>query len=1249
MALSLGEADFAGTDRFEVQRRLGAGGMGVVYQAWDRERKAAVALKTLRDLDPHSLYLFKHEFRALADLHHPNLIRLGELICDRGFWFFTMEFVDGVGFLTYTRGGDSGDPRAETLPGGPVFDEQRLRAALGQLALGAVALHDAGKVHRDIKPSNVMVTPNGRAVLLDFGLVVEAAAEQRSDTNVVGTAMYMAPEQGASKKVGPQADWYSIGTMLYESLTGQAPFAGGPLEVLMQKQKTEPPPPRSIAPTVPADLDRLCADLLRFSPEARPTGRQVLERLGVRDLGAVAGGAAPSLSSLSPIFVGRRRELQLLREAYEDTRKGAPVTVFLHGESGLGKSALVRRFLDELDAERALPVVLQGRCYERESVPFKAFDGVVDALSRYLSRIEPVEAAATLPRDAALLARVFPVLRRVPAMAQMPQSRASPNPQELRGRAFLALRELLSRLCERRAVVLYIDDFQWADADSLALLLELLHKPDAPPLFLVATVRTLPSTEEGRRSALAQAAQGLGDVRDLHLQTLSATESHELTTQLLRATVGAAVSTIDAGSLADEGSGHPLFLQELVRHVASAGAGAAPRRVRLDDALWARIEQLETPARRLLEVIAVAGAPIAHELAAQAAGLSHDEAAHATPLLRVAHLVRAASARVLGPEGASRDGAVEPYHDRIREAVLAHLDAETRRRHHERIAAALEGSGAGAAQPQALVSHLEAAGQPERAAEHALAAARRATEALAFDQAAELLRIALRLGQHTAAPRRKLSLELGDALANAGRGAEAADAFLAAATDGADAATRFECQRRAAEQLLGSGHLERGLSVLEAVLTEIGEKLPATPRRALASLLWNRAALRLSGLRFTERDASEIPARELTRLEVYKAVSIGMGMVDAIRGADFQARGLRLALRTGERRQLGRAIALEAIYQASQGGAHLPRARALADEALRMAKQSDDPYLLAFSQGAHGIVLLNSGKFREASVELAAAEARMRDETTGTALELANARIFRMLALRYMGEHEQLRRGFHEYVRDAIRRGDRFTETTMIRAFGIVYLLEDQPDEAERALDRRSWTPPEGGYHIQHWYELLARVELGLYRGQGAGFGERYREELAALERSLLPRMQMIRAAVLWMRARFALAEAEGAADPAPALREAEALARRLAKERVPYIDVWALFLEAAVLTQRGDTARALAQLRTATELSTAQDRRFYAAAARRRQGELTGGDEGAALIAAADAAMRFDGIVNPERVAAVAVPGFRRAPPKRQ
>ena len=153
---------------YELIRELGRGGFGVVYEARHLKRGNRVALKTLptgadgQQINADRLHKFRKEFRSLSEINHPNLVGMQTLEVDGDQWFFTMDLIEGTDFLSYVRPMDQ-------------LDEERLRAALKQLASGIIFLHEQGIVHRDLKPSNVLVEPDGRVVILDFGLVARAA------------------------------------------------------------------------------------------------------------------------------------------------------------------------------------------------------------------------------------------------------------------------------------------------------------------------------------------------------------------------------------------------------------------------------------------------------------------------------------------------------------------------------------------------------------------------------------------------------------------------------------------------------------------------------------------------------------------------------------------------------------------------------------------------------------------------------------------------------------------------------------------------------------------------------------------------------------------------------------------------------------------------------------------------------------------------------------------------------------------
>jgi eukaryotic-like serine/threonine-protein kinase len=1259
--------DFAGTERFHVLRRIGAGGMGVVYEALDRERDAIVALKTLRTLKPDALLRFKTEFRALADIQHPNLVTLGELYEDQQRWFFTMEMVGGIHFLDYIRRADEvvdegplggGTPSTPTqdqptadLPSGsgrssapapapasgpPVpsgrlasgADIERIRASFAQLALGLSALHRAQKVHRDIKPSNILVTAEGRVVILDFGLIADLL-NMVPESHLVGTFSYMAPEQAGLKQVGPAADWYSVGVLLYQALTGRLPISGNAREVLVLKQAFEPAPPHVIA-EVPDDLDALAMDLLRIDPTSRPIGAEILRRLDADETGHIV-----SMRGHAAHFVGRRMELEALRKAYAMTRKSRSVVFFVHGESGVGKSALIRHFTDGIQREEPQAVVFAGRCYERESVPYKAVDGVIDALSRFLASLSDAEASVILPRQRGLVGQVFPVMRRIESIAQAPRPEPGAlDPLVLRARLFAALRELFTRVAEGRPVVIVIDDLQWADADSLALLAEVMRHPGAPRALLVTTMRAALASEQVRgegaplRTVDEIARIFEGDVRRLSIESLPSDDARALVTALLRdAGAGAEVS---AAAVAEEAGGHPLFIDELVRHKLALGEHAGP--LRLQDALRARIERLDPGARRLLELLAVAGAPLVQETAAAAAKIDFAELTRQVAVLRAGALVRTIGAR--------RTDAVEVYHDRVREAVMLGVDAAAEKEAHARLALALEASHK--ADPEALAEHWRGAGDAEKAASYAVWAAGEAAEALAFDRAARLYELALELRPKDGAEGAALRAKLGDALANAGRGAQAADAYRKAATM-APPGEALDLRRRAADQLLRCGHIDEALSTFRVVLAAVGMDMPDTARGSLASYLFRRAQIRLRGLSFHERDESTIATEDLTRIDTCWSASAGLGLVNTILGQYFQARCLLLALEAGEPHRVQRALAIEAAYSSAEGGRAHKRSAELLAMSQVLARRLDHPYALALSTMAEGIAATLEGRWETGHESSERAEATFRDRCTGVNWEVATSRWFALWSLAYRGGIGELVRRIPARLHEARERGDLYAVMTHSMGLAnLVWLADDDPAEARirqrEALAR--WSRKT--FHVEHWWAMLADGQTDLYAGDPAAALRMVNEKWSDLEGSLLLMVQLTRLEATHLRARCSLALARARPSDRRALcRAVEQDAQRIQKERMPWSDPWAVLLRAGVAATQGDAPQAALLLGEAAAGLDAGHMALYAAAARWQRGRLVGGEEGRALVSEAERWMAEQSIANKARMAAMLAPGF--------
>jgi tetratricopeptide (TPR) repeat protein len=1197
-ALSPGEV----LGNYRIENQLGSGGMGQVFAARRVAGDDYVALKYLERDSAAMLYRFKQEFRTLAGVTHENLVSLGELVVlpDQA-TFFTMELVDGVPFDEYVRG---------RTPIGELPNLARLRRALRQLVAGVRHLHQNGCIHRDLKPSNVLVTTEGRVVVLDFGLVQDHSEVQIDDPDdqIMGTPAYMSPEQAGLERASPAADWYAIGVMLHECLSGQRPFRGTLTHLLFSKREFEAPDISESVRDVPLDLAALTRRLLSRDPRERPSAREILAILDGRTdtgSGALEFDDDSMVRGRAP-FVGRARELMMLDRAFAAVRGAEPrqVTVHLRGPSGYGKSALVREFLARVQ-EREQAVVLKGRCLERESVPYKGLDPVIDALSVHLRQIPAEALAALVPVHAGPLARLFPVLE---DLWRIDRTRTGGlDVHELRQRAFEALRELLDRVARRRPLIVFIDDFQWGNVDSALLMTSLVRPPDAPPMLVVVSYREEPSNDTLQALTDAEALRDR-DVRDIVVGPLDKNEAHALA----RALMGDDYDAETAERYAAGSEGSPFYVGQLVHSLYGADPASATAG-QLDQIVVRRILQLDPESRRLLEVVAVAGGPVERRVVFAASELA--DPAALLPALREGELLVAR-----GPEFG---GTLETAHARIREVTIGELERDQLRATHLRLAHALE---LHASDPEALAEHFERGGERARAADYYERAAEVAANSLAFLRAVGLYRTTLELLPPDADPVRIADLRKGlaDQLINVGRGHEAAQELLSLAVsiEPMDPPRAREYRRLAADQLIKTGHVDEGLTELDHLLRSVGLQLPSGMAGALAGFVWEQTRLKLRGFSFTRRPASEVPSELLDQIDTCFAVVNGLSTQEALLGALFHFRNLRLSLHAGEPYRVARALAYQCVIDVAA-----ERNWKRVDEQLRiaraLARDLADAQLLGFIDLCEASIHWFERRFL-VSAELHTHVIESLEGVAGAAWDRRTAQIHHMWTLVCQGRLREFwgrAKGTTERARE---RGD-MQELVEVSSFmSVALVFAGKPEEARRVLSNALdlWKP--GRYLFGDVWAFYGQVRIHLHEREVEQAIALATNTLTQMKRTFLAANLLARHNVQELLCRSYLCAAIELAEHPGHARSARRLAAKLRAVGNPVLTAHVAVIEAGLASLSGDRAGALRGWAEAATLFEAHGMRGKLAAVRARQAAVLG-DEGEGPIFADHAAGYFE------------------------
>ncbi len=662
---------FAG-GRYVVKRFLGEGGRKKVYLAHDTklDRDVAFAVIKTEGLDADGRSRVQREAQAMGKLgDHPHIVTVFDSGDDNGQPYIVSQYMAGGAVDALEH---------------PIPLERALDIAKG-VCDGLAHAHANGIVHRDLKPGNVWLAADGTAKIGDFGLAVALDHSRLTMAGMmVGTVAYMPPEQALGGEVTPRADLYSLGCMLYEMVTGRPPFVSdNPTAVISQHINLPPVAPSWLSDACPQDLEEIVLRLLAKDPGQRPASAgEVLEALERVDPGEKSASHSDSnvLDRLAlGVFVGREKELERLRKAFDNCVSGHGGLVMLVGEPGIGKTRTTQEL--ETYARMRGAQVLWGRTHESAGAP--PYWPWLQAGGQYSAA--HVDDLVTLlgpqmpPGSVSELSRIFPWLKQLPNFVEPEQTT---DAEVAQFRLFDAYASYVRAIANQAPLVIALDDLHWADKPTLLMLQHIARELSRMRVLIVANYR---DTDITRQSALSETLASLNRESGFDRIVLRGLTRDEVGAYIkARANVEPRREILDR--IFEETEGNAFFLSEVVNLLAQEGTLtkdsisdiAIPDGVR--EALGRRLNRLSEETNELLQIAAIIGRDFTYDTLTLLGERDEDA------LLKM--IDEALEARVL--EETEQAGRYRFTHAQMQETLLAELSTTRRVRLHGQVAEALE-------------------------------------------------------------------------------------------------------------------------------------------------------------------------------------------------------------------------------------------------------------------------------------------------------------------------------------------------------------------------------------------------------------------------------------------------------------------------------------------------------------------------------------------------------------------------------
>jgi tetratricopeptide (TPR) repeat protein len=970
---------------YVFMREIGSGGMARVLLAKD-PAGTLVALKVLRKSRfKTGLTRFRREFRALARIHHPNVIHVETYGDLHGHPFIAMEYVDGPDLHSLIRSFRTWDAEKRW---------RRVEEILIDLCRALSAIHRRGLVHRDLKPSNVLINREGVCKLTDFGIVkdLDPSHDPHLSTTLVGTWAYASPEQISGQPIDHRSDLYSLGVILFAMLTGKRPFVANDMAGYLALHRDRPAPaPRDVSRDIPEHLDEICRRLLQKAPRDRyQSAQEILYRLEAEERVPLPS----ETDGWEPPLVGRELEAEALGNAIAALTARRGGVVVLEGDDGAGKTRLL-----QAAAERARDLgipCLRVAYPTAEAAPLATLTAAVRALVTELGQRGPRAALAEL--DA----------------AERPG--ATGDGRDAHQVVGDVLQTALSAGLDDGPRMVCVDDLHHAPPRDVDLLARVTR-------HLLAGDGKAPSTEgeafllvTALRPKASAAADALADGEGLSVepQEIEVRElSREAVTDVVVGMVGDTMGARLLGQrLHKETEGNALYVTGYLRALVNTGGlrpiegatrgpqwvlglrdeeipgGHLEIPVAIRQRIKGRLDAVQKQDRRILEVLAVSGRELDLDVLLDV--LDEDEDVVQDGLVRLVAL------GIVRERLVSEAAFHQVTHRKLADVVYRDLDAERRSWLHRKMAAALELHYAN--NPGALEivgEHYRQAGDAGRAYRYLVAAARRAAERSLVQEAWELTDKAGTLEDSAMsdltpsdfrAYRRDLHTVRANVLYNKAEWAEAEKtwrAVLSLAEESGDPRAACEARLKLATVLRRRGRVEDSRGFAEQAL-EASRRLHyregvAEALHCMAALAWTQGDLdeceRLASEGLMIAQGGALAERRAELLLALTAAQATRGHLAAATSGLVEAEAIFRELRL----KRPRCLALANIAELLTWQGEPLQARQRAHAAVELARELDYKLGATAANRAMAVAAIDLGLYDEATAGLQLAESLARE------------------------------------------------------------------------------------------------------------------------------------------------------------------------------------------------------------------------------------------------------------------------------